>query len=409
MKKCMQVLCVAGAALLFLLASLPAAAKSGKHDRDEWVRTLDRVARPVIWNLSEETLRQNMPRETRGTQHDMSLLEAFGRTLCGIGPWLELGPDDTREGRLRAEYIDRTLQALQHAVDPQSPDYLEWTGRQGRQPLVDAAFLCEGLVRARTQLLDRLDGTTRQHLIDALRQVSQIKPYESNWLLFDSMVEALLYELTGECNMQDLLYGVDRFMTDGGWYVGDGLYSDGDDYHQDFYNSIVIHPMLTDVLEEMTRCGMDVGDRLTVQLRRQQRFAVQLERLISPEGTYPCIGRSICYRFGVFHSLAHTCYYHRLPDNLPPAQVRSALTAVMHRQMKTKGNFDREGWLTVGFSGHQIDMSEGYINTGSTYMCAAVFLPLGLPATDPFWSEPFQPWTNLKAWKGVDVGADHAL
>lgn len=396
--------------LLFalLLVSSSTHARSGQRDRAQWVADMDRIARPVIWNLSEETLRTNMPRETRGTQHDMSLLEAFGRTLCGIGPWLELGPDNSKEGRLRAEYIDRVMLALKHAVDPQSPDYLVWSGQIGRQPLVDAAFLCEGLVRARTQILERLDDTTRQQLIDALRVNAEIPAYDSNWLLFSSMVEAMLLELTGECNMDRLMYGVNKFMKEG-WYVGDGLYSDGADYHQDFYNSIVIHPMLTDVLEQLQRCGVDVSDMLRTQFQRQQRFAVQLERLISPEGTYPCIGRSICYRFGVFHSLAHTCYYHRLPEQLSPAQVRCALTAVMDRQLKTKGNFDREGWLTIGFSGHQLNMSETYINTGSTYMCMAAFLPLGLPATDPFWADPAAPWTNLKAWQGIDVGADHAL
>ena len=401
-------LAVLATLLLLIPVSHTAYAGNGKRDRSEWVKTMDRIARPVIWNLSEETLRANMPRETLGTQHDMSLLEAFGRTLCGIGPWLELGPDDTREGRLRGEYIDRVMKALSHAVDPQSPDYLVWSGEIGRQPLVDAAFLCEGLVRARTQILERLDDTTRQNLITALRANALITPYESNWLLFGSMVEAMLLELTGECNMDKLMYGVNRFMKDG-WYVGDGLYSDGVDYHQDFYNSIVIHPMLTDVLEELIHCGVDVSDMLRTQLQRQQRFAVQLERLISPEGTYPCVGRSICYRFGVFHSLAHTCYYHRLPDKVMPAQVRCALTAVIKRQLKTKGNFDSEGWLTIGYSGHQIGMSETYINTGSTYMCMAVFLPLGLPASDPFWADPAAPWTNLKAWKGVDVGSDHAL
>ena len=42
-------------------------------------------------------------------------------------------------------------------------------------------------------------------------------------------------------------------------------------------------------------------------------------------------------------------------------------------------------------------------------MCTAVFLPLGLPANHPFWTEPYSEWTNLKAWKGVDVGADLSL
>lgn len=73
------------------------------------------------------------------------------------------------------------------------------------------------------------------------------------------------------------------------------------------------------------------------------------------------------------------------------------------------GTFDENGWLKIGFAGNQINMSEPYINTGSLYLCTAAFLPLGLPANHPFWTEPYSEWTNLKAWKGVDVGADKAL
>jgi hypothetical protein len=54
-------------------------------------------------------------------------------------------------------------------------------------------------------------------------------------------------------------------------------------------------------------------------------------------------------------------------------------------------------------------MSEDYINTGSLYLCTAVFLPLGLPADDSFWTSPARDWTAKKAWNGEDVGADHAI
>lgn len=138
-------------------------------------------------------------------------------------------------------------------------------------------------------------------------------------------------------------------------------------------------------------------------------MAMQLEKLISPEATYPVIGRSIVYRLGVFHALTQISLLEMLPKKLSGAQVRCALTAVMHRQLDQPVNFDENGWLKIGFFGSQIEMSEAYINTGSLYMCTAVFLPLGLPAQHSFWSEPYMEWTNLKAWKGIDVGADKAL
>ena len=98
-----------------------------------------------------------------------------------------------------------------------------------------------------------------------------------------------------------------------------------------------------------------------------------------------------------------------LPDNISPAQVRSALTAVIRRMIEASGTFDDRGWLTVGFCGHQPSVGERYISTGSAYLCSAALLPLGLPASDPFWSSPAQPWTGKKIWNGENVPIDHAL
>ena len=144
------------------------------------------------------------------------------------------------------------------------------------------------------------------------------------------------------------------------------------------------------------------------QLLREQRLAALLEMMISPEGTYPVIGRSITYRTGHLHALAHTVLLGNLPDRISPGQARAAMTAVMDRQFASPQNFDGE-WLTVGFAGHQLNMSEEYINTGSEYLCTAFFLPLGLPEDNAFWAEPAADWTSRKVWHGVDVGADHAL
>jgi hypothetical protein len=99
----------------------------------------------------------------------------------------------------------------------------------------------------------------------------------------------------------------------------------------------------------------------------------------------------------------------QLPEKLAPAQVRPALTAVIRRMIEAPGTFDDHGWLTVGFCGHQPAIAERYISTGSLYLCATAFLPLGLPASDPFWSDPPQLWTSQKAWSGKDLPSDHAL
>ena len=383
------------------------AQQSGVEDRAFWIETLARIADPVLTNLSNNTLKKNMPYESLSKDRsDFAHLEAVGRLICGISPWLELGPDNTPEGQLRDKYIKLAVKGLKNAVNPESPDYLVFG--KPYQPLVDAAFLAQGLLRARTQLWDNLDPQAKEWMITEFKRSRSIKPWENNWLLFASMVEAALLEFTGECDMDRLTYGVKKFRDD--WYKGDALYGDGPAFHMDYYNSFVIHPMLTDVLLIMKKHNLEGADFAEKQLPRLTRYAEQLERFISPEGTFPVVGRSIVYRFGAFHALAQASLMQVLPERVKPAQVRCAMTAVIRNQMKSPKNFDSNGWLRVGFTGEQIDMSESYINTGSVYLCSVGLLALGLPASNEFWSAPYTEWTNLRAWKGEsDVKADNGL
>jgi hypothetical protein len=77
--------------------------------------------------------------------------------------------------------------------------------------------------------------------------------------------------------------------------------------------------------------------------------------------------------------------------------------------IEASGTFDRAGWLTIGFCGHQSGLGETYISTGSLYLCAAGLLPLGLLPADPFWADPPSDWTAKRMWNGENALADHAL
>jgi hypothetical protein len=99
---------------------------------------------------------------------------------------------------------------------------------------------------------------------------------------------------------------------------------------------------------------------------------------------------------------------HELPAELKPGAVRSGLTAVIHRMMEAPGTFDEHGWLQVGSVGHQPSIRESYISTGSLYLCLTSLADLGLPANDPFWTAPAEPWTQKRIWSGADIPADHA-
>ena len=138
-------------------------------------------------------------------------------------------------------------------------------------------------------------------------------------------------------------------------------------------------------------------------LARARRHAAVQERLIGPDGTFPAIGRSIAYRAGAFQLLAQIALRRALPEGVAPGQVRAALSAVLLRTLDAPGTFDANGWLRIGLAGHQPGVGERYISTGSLYLCATAFLPLGLPPDDPFWAQPAQPWTARLAWSGAPV------
>ena len=143
---------------------------------------------------------------------------------------------------------------------------------------------------------------------------------------------------------------------------------------------------------------------------RFRRHAAQLERFVSPDGAYPVVVRSITYRFGSFQVLSQSALQGLLPEEVTPAQARCALTAVIRRHMAAEGNLDTDGWLPLGFAGHQPELAERYIPTGSLYLAACVFPALGLCSESEFWSAPFAPWSGLRAWNGgQDVKLDKAL
>jgi hypothetical protein len=375
-------------------------------DRELWTGVLRRLADPVLTNLANGTLKARMPVEqAAGTKRQtVTHLEALGRLMAGIAPWIELPADDTAEGRLRLQYADLARRAIGRAVDPASPDFLNFT--RERQPLVDAAFLAQGVLRAPRTLRDALDPATKRNLIAALESTRIIVPGYNNWLLFSATVEAGLARLGAWWDRVRVDYALRQHDQ---WYKGDGAYGDGPQFHWDYYNSFVIHPMMLDVLDA---CGEEVPAWKALASReepRARRYAAVQERLIAPDGSFPAIGRSLAYRFGAFQVLAQMALRRALPEGVSPAQVRGALTAVIRRTIEAPGTFDAGGWLRIGFCGHQPGVGESYISTGSLYLCSVGLLPLGLPATDEFWSAPPQPWTSARAWSGQAFPSEHAL
>ena len=411
-----------GAVLLALsewYRSLQAEGKSGNKnasDRDYWVSELVRMARPVLSNMSRGELQQNMRTEFSPSfdsrNRKVLYMECFGRLMAGIAPWLALPDDETAEGRQRKELRDMALASFRNGVDPASGDYLAW-GVSG-QNLVDAAYVVEAFLRAYDALWMPLDHDTKQRYIDELQKLRSIDPPYTNWLLFSSTIESFIRKATrddktlkGQADIYRINSAIRKVEE---WYVGDGWYSDGIHFAFNYYGSYVFHPMYLETLQAMVDARhndrIDYARHWDRAYQRCQKYAVELERFISPEGTFPVIGRSIPYRLAALQPLALVAWYDRMPAGLSYGQVRAALTRSLHRMMDGDRNYRGE-YLTIGFCGSQPDAADWYTNNGSLYITASVFLPLGLPANHPFWTDAPQPWTQVKAWNGMEFPKDH--
>lgn len=373
------------------------------QDRVYWLNTMLRIADPVLNALVNEQLKSSMPVKGAIKRDEFSYLEAFGRLVCGMAPWIETGPRTGKEGELRCHYADLMRRCIAVATDETSPDYMNFS--DDFQPIVDAAFLAHAIVRAPNELYAKLPANVKENLAHALKKTRTRKPHFSNWLLFSAMIETALSMWGEDWDPMRVDFALKQHEQ---WYLGDGMYSDGPHFAMDYYNSFVIQPMLVDIARQLQN---EYPDWATMKPRidaRARRYAVIQERSISPEGTFPVVGRSLAYRFGAFQHLAQMALQHNLGDTILPAQVRCALTCVMKRMIEMPGTFDEKGWLQIGFCGHQPEMGEAYVSTGSLYLCATIFLPLGLDRADPFWQGEAE-WTSVKAWGGKEVVRDQGL
>lgn len=102
-----EFLTTAGAVpVLTKLEPVPQAPNSAAAgDRALWVSTMRRLADPVLRNLAAGTLKARMPVEqaTAADRRNVTHLEALGRLLAGLAPWIEIPPDGSPEGKVRSD------------------------------------------------------------------------------------------------------------------------------------------------------------------------------------------------------------------------------------------------------------------------------------------------------------------
>ncbi|TCO28775.1 uncharacterized protein DUF2264 [Pedobacter psychrotolerans] len=400
----LMLMCLSGSAMAQKVKSKKDAVL---NDRQFWIQQMDKMVRPVLQNLANDSLRIAMPKVTSvhvdNKEHRIKVqyVEVLGRVLSGIAPWLQLEGGAADEVALRKQYREWALSGLKNALDSNAKDFMNFD--IGGQQLVDASYVALAVVRA-PWLWENLDKKNQTLLMKSIVTTRKFKPVFSNWLLFSAMNEAFLAKFGYDWDPMRVDYALQQMEQ---WYTGDGMYTDGTSFAFDYYNSYVIHPYLaalSDIIGEKTNAYKDMFEKIK---KRNERYAIIQERLINADGTYPATGRSIIYRGAAFHHLADIALRKALPKQLSAEQVRCALTAVIRKTLESPTTY-KNGWLTIGLYGEQPELGDFYNNQGSPYIASNIFLPLGLPASDPFWANPPAKWSAQKIWSGENFKNDHS-
>lgn len=357
--------------------------------RKAWVDFAHRYALPVLDTLAND---QHIPWSGNyNSGQSCQNLEAFSRVFYSLSPWFNASYTETEdEEHTRRDLIDKAKVAFHNLFDGES----KVSAVVNQQAVVDYAYLSWGVLNY-PELLETTSAV-RSNFWAFGYKLRDERPLANNWMLLSAITE-IVRAVNGRHYDAFKIDAAIRFTL--GNYKGDGIYGDGEHLHLNYYNSLVIHPAL-DTLYRHICLGHKLKDlqHLVELLRPQQyrsrRYAEVLERQISPEGTFPVIGRSATYRLGAFHHLAHTALRAQEPSG-----TRSALSAVLARLAPTMFRWD--GFLQVGFAGGEnLNLAEPYVNTASVYATGYFLLPLGLPPNDEFWTAGPALWTQARLWGG---------
>jgi hypothetical protein len=338
--------------------------------RDDVARALVDLWRPVRDRLSAEGAAVSLGEHLAHYGRRVQCLETFARPLWGLVPWA------AGDGHCADWPLIRNVLAT--GVNPASDQY--WgAGNDYDQRYVEAAAIAVAILLARQHVWDPLDNAARENLVAWLSTINERRLRDNNWLFFRLMVNAAFRAL-GLSAAKTMDADIRRL---DGFYRGDGWYTDGATTQRDYYIPMAFH------FYSLLLCGTrTIEDEWSSRFReRAAQFAEQFLDWFAADGSSFPYGRSLTYRF------AHGAFWGALAFANVKALPWGVAKGVYLRQLRwwaARPVFTDQGLLSIGYTYPNLIMAEDYNAPGSPYWAFKAFLPLALPATHPFWSEPEQ-------------------
>ena len=156
---------------------------ASSKDREASVQALEVIAFPILDSLSRGQLNATLiieSPESAPCGRNVTIAAAFARLMAGIGPWLELGEDETPEGKIRGQYIELAKKAWAAVFTIDSPDYVDWNppahnGQRCNQMACEAAFIGHAILRNPT-LFGELPEAVRQGVLASMNKTYALQP-----------------------------------------------------------------------------------------------------------------------------------------------------------------------------------------------------------------------------------------
>jgi hypothetical protein len=351
--------------------------------RRHWEEVFFTLMKGIVDNASPGGARQRIPgpRSLHGLPADE--LEGFSRSLFMAGPWLNTAESGmlTFDGET-IDVLEFCRRGILAGTNPKHPEY--W-GRISSysQHLVECAALSWGLFLSRKKIWDQFSPHERKQVAGYLFQCTKAKYCSNNWLLFNVVTNAVLKRLGMPYSQSQIDKNLRRCDA---MYRGNGWYCDGSKTSRyDYYNNWGFHfyHLLWVIID-----GDSKPDTAEVHKQRVRLFARSFRYFFSGDGSTPCWGRSMIYRFGYLSPITLGQYLRCL--DITPGEVKTMCNSTMKfycdHPILTDRNHLSMGWLRPCEF-----VLERYSSGGSPLWATKSFALLLIPPEDPFWTTPEEP------------------
>ncbi|WP_139993253.1 DUF2264 domain-containing protein [Paenibacillus paridis] len=305
-------------------------------------------------------------------------MEGFSRVLWGIMPLISGGSESI--------LWEQVIQGIINGTDPEHVEY--WGAiNDYDQRIVEMAAYGLALVIAPDQLWGALSAKEQHNFAAWLRQASDRKAYDCNWLFFAVLVNLGLKavgEPYDQAVVEQNLERIDAF------YLSDGWYADGVKAHSDYYVPFAIYYYGLFYAKVMEQEDPVRSERYK---SRASAFASDFIYWFAEDGSALPYGRSLAYRFAQAAFWGAMAY---AEVEAIPYGVQKGLLLRQLRWWFKQPIFQRDGTLTIGYAYPNLIMAENYNSPGSPYWALKAFLPLALDESHPFWQVEELPLPKLE-------------